>query len=102
MKTLLLFVLLFTSTAKAESLDFRDEDKKKHFAACLAITTSSYYVYHYQFKASKGKSLLLSVATAMAIGLIKEATDPQFSVADMQANAVGAAAGIIIPLTFDF
>lgn len=100
MKILIFLLFLTSSSVQAETLDFRDQDKQKHFAACLAITTSSYYVYHYQFKVSKPKSLLLSVA--MAIGLVKEATDPTFSVADIQANAIGSAAGIIIPLSFDF
>lgn len=102
MKILIFLLFLTSSSVQAETLDFRDQDKQKHFAACLAITTSSYYVYHYQFKVSKPKSLLLSVATAMAIGLVKEATDPTFSVPDIQANAIGSAAGIIIPLSFDF
>jgi hypothetical protein len=44
----------------------------------------------------------MSFTLAMAVGHIKETNDPFYDSEDMEANAVGAAAGILIPVSFTF
>lgn len=50
---------------------------------------------------SKWKSLLWGSLSTLAIGTVKEATDPKFSSNDLAADAVGIAVGAGVIVTFD-
>ena len=84
-----LIILLGINTMLGQS-----EDKIMHTVTCMGISTATYTYLRYK-KQTKIKSRLISFASTMAIGTLKEVIDSRtinnkFDWEDMGANAIGA------------
>lgn len=99
MKWVLLAGLLLTSSL-TWAADFAEPDKEKHIMVSAGISLASYSVFRAQ-KVNRVRSFLYSLALTLAVGHLKESTDPYYDSEDMQANAVGSGI-MLIPLSLTF
>jgi len=99
-KWLSIFCTFLISTS-VSATEFREDDKEKHMQACAGISMISYGAFR---AANFGRfsSSLMSFSMAMAVGHFKETQDRFYDQKDMEANALGATMGIIIPMGFTF
>ena len=82
--------------------DYEESDKKKHMAATAVLSTGTYLILR-ENKMSRFKAGALAFIFTMAMAYVKEDYfDETYSDDDMRANAVGSAAGVIIPIVFTF
>lgn len=96
MRTFILLTCLIPSVVNASF--FMEEDKQKHIIATTSISlavTSALIPSQGKFKAC-----LAGLGSALAIGAIKEATDPVFDMRDMAANTIGGSLGCTISIQF--
>lgn len=96
----LITVILFSQLTFAE-VDYRETDKESHLYASGYISMISYGAFRSK-RFGKISSSVISFSLTMLIGHLKESSDPFYDKEDMEANALGASAGIIIPLSFTF
>ena len=101
MKRLPLLICGFFLTSTLHAADLSEEDKEKHMGASAGISMVSYGAFR-AAKFGRLSSSLMSFTMAMAVGHLKETQDPIYDGEDMQANAVGATLGILIPVSFTF
>ncbi|OQW48477.1 MAG: hypothetical protein A4S09_04670 [Proteobacteria bacterium SG_bin7] len=96
---LLAFIPLLSLAADEDKFSLSDTDKQLHMIASYGLTFTFTDIYR-RMGQSKWKSLLWGSLSTLAIGTIKEITDPKFSGPDMAADAVGITigAGVIISL----
>lgn len=78
-----------------------ENDKVKHLSASAAIS-SGIYLASRENGASRFKASAAALALTLLVGAIKETQDVYFDQKDMQANAAGAAAGVLLPISFSF
>ncbi len=103
MKKFIIIILLVPSLSLAatdeDTFSFNNTDKQLHMLASYGLTYTFTDMYR-RLGYSKWKSLLWGGLSTLAIGTLKEVTDPKFSGPDMAANSVGIAvsAGVIISL----
>lgn len=95
------FSTLVFTTRQLSAADLTEKDKEQHMQACAGISMATYGAFR-ATKWGRFSSSLMSFTVAMTVGLIKEATDPVFDHDDIKADAVGASAGLLIPLSFTF
>ncbi len=98
LSVVLCFFLVFPKPASAE---FK-KDLALHAGLSLVISAASYHFYRETLELTPMQSRAAALLTTLAIGAIKEATDDEFSGADMAANASGATLGLGIAIAFDF
>ncbi len=93
------FIPFIALSADEDKFSFSDTDKQLHMMASYGLTYTFTDMYR-RMGQSKWKSLLWGSLSTLAIGTIKELTDPKFSGPDMAADAVGitVGAGVIISL----
>jgi hypothetical protein len=97
MKLLVPVILLISVSVHAV-----EPDKELHAVSSYALSTTIYSSLRSNTKLHKSTALLSAAAATLLLGYAKERRDAQFDVGDMNANAVGATAGFIIPITFNF
>jgi len=78
----------FAATQEQDKFDLGDTDKQLHVLASYALAYTATDVFRRK-NYSRWKSIMWGSLTSLAIGTIKEATDPFFSGPDMQADALG-------------
>lgn len=108
MKKIILSSLLVLSFIKPNSVlgadddtfRFNDTDKQLHMLASYGLTYTFTDMYR-RMGQSKWKSLLWGSLSTLAIGTLKELTDPKFSGPDMAADAVGITVGAGVIITLD-
>ena len=84
------------------AFDYKEDDKQKHIGATAVMSAGTYIILR-ENKMGKFKSGLLAFLLTMAVAHVKEDYfDDTYNSEDMQANAVGSAAGVMIPLVFTF
>lgn len=87
-------------SADEDTFSFSSTDKQLHMLASYGLTLTFTDLYR-RMQFSKWQSILYGAATTLAIGAIKEASDPKFSSNDMLANSVGITVGVGVVFTFD-
>ena len=106
MSFLILFIGLSTGFLLAPcmsgAVDFLQADKKKHFAASFAISAGTYVIARYYYERTWWESAFYGLGMSLTVGALAEAIDETWDPEDMQANALGATSGLIIPLAFEF
>ena len=93
MKHIILLFLLFSISANADNLNFRDSDKQLHLITSYALTTSLYQITHNYYVAAGG---------TLFLGVGKELTDSSFSYGDLKADILGVIIGCVFNVTFHF
>jgi hypothetical protein len=93
--------LLMISQISYAEVDYNQQDKQKHIQASAGISMISYGSLR-SAKFGRVSSSLLALSLTMLVGHMKESSDPIYDREDMQANALGATAGIMIPMSFTF
>ncbi len=84
------------------AFDYNERDKKIHMGATTVLSAGTYMILR-ENKVGKIKSGLLAFLLTMAVAHVKEDYfDDTYNKEDMEANAVGSAAGVIIPIIFTF
>lgn len=101
MRLLLALFMALAVSSRGYGADLSEPDKEKHFAASAGIAMASYGTFRLA-KYGKVASSLMSFSLTMLVGHIKEATDKKYDRLDMEANAAGASAGLMVPLSFTF
>lgn len=99
---LLFSFLLLSSVASGEV----SSDKLKHVAVSYAIQTLNYEFWKTITNNDKTGSLVMSTATTLLLGVVKEMHDVakpqgQFSVDDMLANGLGVGLSVSLTIAFD-
>ena len=101
MKALLIIFILIGHLTTVQAFDMGQEDKQKHMALSGAIAMPAYMTLRAN-KYSRLESGAIAFAITLLIGHAKETNDRRYDDRDMGANALGAAGGIMIPLSFNF
>ena len=89
----LLVALLLTSSLFGNSF-FKQDDKQQHMKATALIAFMSSVVYS-ELGYTPTEVFWMSLGTALAVGVVKELSDDEFSGQDMVANAIGGTVGAI-------
>jgi hypothetical protein len=112
-KKLLMFAILsflVNSTgyhsAKAEDYSnlWSRSDMKEHMVTSYALTFTSYMIYRKKLEMTPESSALLSVATGLALGLIRDKFlfNHDHLGEYMKANAIGATASVLLTYSIQF
>lgn len=67
------------------AVDLREQDKKKHVAACAAISV---------VVATNTNNMWYGIGAAMLVGVAKEMTDDKFDKEDLEADLIGSVIGV--------
>ena len=98
--TIVAIVLSFSCNSFA--FDYKESDKQLHLGA-TALMSSGTYLLLRQKKYSRFKASTVAFIFSIAVAHLKEDyIDTTYNQEDMEANAVGSAIGIMIPLVFTF
>lgn len=96
------FILIqLALVSSAWAFDPAQEDKQRHINASASIATASYSSMRVSGQ-SKTKSVIVSALVTLAVGHLKETGDRFYDPQDMQANAAGASAGLLLPVSFEW
>lgn len=102
MKTIL-FLFTFILSSQALAVNFQEPDKKLHAGVSYGLTMGSYGILRSGgVKEPVMLSMLKAAAFSMSVGLAKEMTDPRFDREDLEADAIGTGAGLLIPVSIQF
>jgi len=97
---LLILTLVFSPTSYA--FDYEEEDKQKHIIATSVLSAGTYTLLRSN-EVGKYKSAVFAFLLTMAVAHVKEDFfDATYNTEDLEANAIGSAVGIMIPLVFTF
>ena len=104
-KTFLLTVAFVLGTFQFIGQDFRETDKKLHFAAGTIAGAFGYHMYQKEFgKNPQSHAILAGLATGFAIGTAKELFDTsiqgeKFDTEDLAATILGSfTISVVIPI----
>lgn len=100
-KSVLVYLLLAGILIVPDHAIAIEDDKRLH-AEVSAVTSLMVYSTFRYYEVDRLTSCVLAFSLTMAIGHIKESTDPFYDKDDMRANGIGAITGILIPLSFGF
>ncbi len=98
MKNFILLLFIWSPCSFARFPDDIQTDKQLHFLASYAIDATVVQM----FPKGTPYRLLKASAISLAIGVLKEATDKEFSKSDLAADAAGIGTYMLIHYTFEF
>ncbi len=100
MRAALLF-FLFTSTAHADELRLKSQDKQLHIAAAYGLALTSTLLL--EKKLSRTESVLWASLFTILVGTAKELlVDDEYSAGDQWGNLIGTAGSAAMVFTFEF
>jgi VanZ family protein len=93
-----LLILFLSLPASADSFELYHRDKQLHMAASFGATLAVARVI--ESRGEKEWAPFLAMTTVMALGVLKEGADSEFSSSDVAANMIGTSLGGFVCWTF--
>lgn len=99
----LILIFLSSSSAQADGLRLKSQDKQLHMAAGYGLSLTGTLLLERKAGLPKWRSILYASLVTMAVGTAKEfLVDDHYSAGDQWANLIGTAGSAAMVLTFDF